>query len=342
MKKTAEELAKLTGGTLYGDGSVEITDVASAESAGPHDVTFARGIYAEHIEEMQAGVILVDELPKQFTKNLIVVPDCRGTFGALIELYRPTPKFTPGIHPTAVVSPKASIGKNVCIMAYAVIEDGAEIGDGSVLYPYVYIGHNAKVGKDCELNPGAVVHENSILGDRVVLRAHAVIGGQGFGFSTDEQGHHHHIRQLGRAVIEDDVEIGACSTVDNGAINNTIVHSGTKIDNLVHLGHNVEVGTDCFLCAQTGVAGSTKVGNSVIMAGQTGVNGHITIADRSIFGGKTGIVGSVKEPGGVYMGYPARPHAHWGRVEAVANHLPELLKRVKKLEKALAELEKEK
>ncbi len=339
MKKTAAELAEITGGTLYGDGSVIIDDVCSAESAGPSHVTFARGVYAEHIEEMQAGVILVDELPANYTKNLIVVPDCRRSFGELIDLYRPENRFTPGIHETAVIAPTAQLGKDVCIMAYAVVEDGAEIGDGTVLYPYCYVGKQARIGKDCELNPGAVVHENSILGDRVVLRAHAVVGGQGFGFSTDENGHHHHIRQLGRAVIGDDAEIGACSTVDNGAMNNTVVGSGTKIDNLCHLGHNVEVGKDCFLCAQVGVAGSTKVGNHVIMAGQTGVNGHISIADGVICGGKAGIVGSIKEPG-TYLGYPARPHAKWGRVEAALSHLPDLMKKIRKLEKQLAELEK--
>ena len=215
MKKTAGEIAALIGGTLYGDSTVLIDDVASAESAGPSQVTFARGVYAEHIEEMQAGVILVDELPAHYTKNLIVVPDARRSFGELIEVFRPENKWEPGIHETAVISEKALIGKDVTIMAYAVIEEGAEIGDGCVIYPYCYIGKYAKLGKDCELNPGAVVHENSILGDRVVLRAHAVVGGQGFGFSTDEAGHHHHIRQLGRAVIRDDVEIGACSTVDN-------------------------------------------------------------------------------------------------------------------------------
>lgn len=338
MKKTAGELAKIVGGTLYGDSTVVIDDVRSAESAGPSHITFARGIYAEHIEEMKAGVILVDELPKTCTKNLIVVPDCRRSFGDLVDLYHSENRFTPGIHPTAIVSDKAVIGKDVCIMAYAVIEDGAEIGDGTVIYPYTYIGKNAKVGKDCELNPGSVVHENSVLGDRVVLRAHAVIGGQGFGFSTDENGHHHHIRQLGRAVIGDDVEIGACSTVDNGALNDTVVGNGTKIDNLVHLGHNVQVGTDCFLCAQTGIAGSTTIGNHCILAGQTGVNGHIAITDNVILGGKSGVVGAIKEPG-VYMGYPTRTHAQWGRVEVAASHLPELMKKVRQLEKKLKELE---
>lgn len=337
MEKKASELAEIVGGVLYGNGDIIISDVCSAESAGPHHITFARGIYAEHIEEMNAGVILVDELPTEYTKNLIVVPDCRRAFGQLIDLYHPENRFTPGIHSTAIVSEKASIGKDVCIMAYAVIEDGAVIGDGTVIYPYTYIGKNAVIGKECELNPGSVVHENTILGDRVVLRAHAVVGGQGFGFSTDEQGHHHHIRQLGRAVIGDDCEIGAGTAVDNGAMNDTVVGSGTKIDNLVHLGHNVQVGKDCFIIAQTGIAGSTTIGNHCILAGQSGINGHIHITDNVILGGKTGVVGNITKPG-VYMGYPARSHAQWGRVEVAVSHLPELNKKVKQLEKKVDSL----
>lgn len=339
MEKTTAELAELVGGKLYGDPNHVITDVCSAESAGPGNVTFARGLYAEHIDEMKAGVILVDELPKNHTKNLIVVPDCRRAFGQLVALYHPETHYKPGIHPTAVISQTAKIGRDVCIMPYAVVDDGAVIGDRTVVFPYVYIGKNAKIGADCELNPGAVIHENSILGDRVVLRAHAVIGGQGFGFSTDKEGHHTHIRQLGRAVISDDVEIGAGSAVDNGALNDTIVHSGTKIDNLVHLGHNVEVGSDCFIIAQTGVAGSSKIGNHCILAGQTGVNGHISITDNVIIGGKSGVVGNVKKPG-VYMGFPLKSHVQWGRTEVIISHLPELFKKVRKMENLISDFQK--
>lgn len=334
MKKTVEELAKLVGGTVYGDGQTVIEDVRSAESAGPNHVTFARGIYAEHIEEMQAGAILVDELPAKYTKTLIVTPDCRRSFGQLIDVFHPEIKIPAGIHPTAVISPTAKIGDGVAIMAHTVVEEGAEIGDGTVVYPNCYVGHNAKLGKNCELYPGAVVHENCVLGDRVVLRAHAVIGGQGFGFSTDEQGRHTHIRQLGNVILEDDVEVGAGSAIDNGAMNSTIVRRGTKIDNLVHLGHNVEIGTDCFIIAQTGIAGSTKVGNHCILAGQTGVTGHINICDNVVLGGKSGVVGDIKEPG-TYVGYPARKHGEWGRMEVFMGKLPDLFKRVKKLEKLL-------
>lgn len=334
MKKTAEELAKLVGGTVYGDGSVIIEDVASAESAGPVHITFARGIYAEHIEEMQAGAILVDALPAHYTKNLIVCSDSRRAFGQLIDVFHPEIKFPAGIHPTAVIAESAKIGEGAVIMAHTVIEDGAEIGAGSVIYPNCYVGHNTTLGENCELYPGAVVHENCRLGNRVVLRAHAVIGGQGFGFSTDERGRHTHIRQLGNVILEDDVEVGAGSAIDNGAMNSTIVHRGTKIDNLVHLGHNVEVGEDCFIIAQVGIAGSTKIGNHCILAGQSGITGHISICDGVTLGGKTGVLGNITKPG-TYVGYPARPHGEWGRLEVMLGHLPDIFKKLKKLEKLL-------
>ena len=341
MKKTVSEIAEFLGGKLYGDGTHIIEDVRSAESAGPEHATFARGIYAEHIEEMQAGVILVDELPETYTKNLIVVDDCRRSFGQLIELYHPEPRYSGEIHPTAVISPTAVIGKNVTVMAYAVIDDRVVIGDNTVIFPYVYIGKNVKVGCYCELNPGAVIHENSVIGDRVVLRAHAVIGGQGFGFSTDEKGHHIHIRQLGRAVLKDDVEVGSASAVSNGAMNDTVVGRGTKIDNLVHLGHNVEVGEDCFIIAQVGIAGSTKIGNSCILAGQVGITGHIKITDNVTLGGKTGVLGDIDKPG-TYVGYPSRPHGAWGREQVMLARLPEMMKKIKKIEKSLAEQEDKK
>lgn len=336
MKKTAGELAKIVGGTLYGDPAVVIDDVRSAESAGSSHVTFARGLYAEHIEEMQAGVILVDALPAKYTKNLIVTEDCRRSFGKLIELYHPEEQHDGKIHPTAVVSKTAVIGEHVTIMPYVVVDDGAEIGSGTVVYPYVYIGKNSRIGKNCELNPGAVIHENSILGDRVVLRAHAVIGGQGFGFSTNAAGHHTHIRQLGKAVLQDDVEVGSGSAVDNGAMNDTVIGRGTKVDNLVHLGHNVEIGEDCFIIAQVGIAGSTKIGDSCVLAGQTGITGHVNITDHVVLGGKTGVVGNIETPG-TYVGYPARPHGEWGREQIMVTRLPELMKKMRRLEKLLTE-----
>jgi UDP-3-O-[3-hydroxymyristoyl] glucosamine N-acyltransferase len=340
MSLTTAEIADKVGGRLYGNPNQVITDVSSAEKAGPQHVTFARGVYVEYLSQMKAGVIIIDEDagvdPEKFEQNIIVCDDARRAFGDMVAFFHPEPHYEPGIHPTAVISPSAKIDPSATVMAYCVIDDDAVIGKNCVLFPYVYVGKKAVLGEGCEINPGAVIHENSILGDRVVLRAHAVIGGQGFGFSTDEQGHHTHIRQLGNVVLGNDVEIGAGSTVDNSAMNSTLVGRGTKIDNLVHLGHNVEVGEDCFLCAQVGVAGSTTVGNHCILAGQVGVTGHIHITDNVILGGKTGVTGNIKKPG-TYVGYPARPHGEWGRTQVLIGRLPEIRKKIRRLEKLLEE-----
>lgn len=340
MQKTVGEIATLLGGTLYGNSEVIITDVKSAESAGPNHVTFAKGVYLEYIDKFNAGVILVDDYIENCEKNLIVVKDCRGAFGKLIEIFHPKKVVTPGIHPTAVIGENSKISESACIMAYSVIDNNVTIGDETIIYPYVYVGENTSIGKNCEINPGAVLHENTVIGNNVVIRAHSVIGGQGFGFSTDENGRHTHIRQLGKVVVKDDVELGAGTTIDNGAMNDTIIGRGTKIDNLVHLGHNVEVGEDCFIIAQTGIAGSTKIGNKCILAGQSGIVGHLKIADNVTIGAKSGVIGNISEAG-FYAGFPAKKHAKWGRIEATLNHLPDMFKKLRKLDKKIIELENE-
>lgn len=336
MKKTVRELADLVGGKIIGSPDTVIVDVKSAEKASSEDITFATGIYAEHLDQIQAGAVLVEEDLSCGQGTLIVVPDARRAFGQIVSLFHPPVKISAGVHATAVIGKNVKMGQDVSVMAYAVVEDDAVIGDRTVIYPHTYIGRGVRIGEDSEIYPGAVIHDHCILGSRVVLRSHAVIGGQGFGFSTDEKGHHTHIEQIGNVVLEDDVEIGAGSAVDNGTMDSTLVRRGTKIDNLVHLGHNVEVGEDCFLIAQTGVAGSTKIGNQCILAGQTGVTGHISIADHVVLGGKSGVVGNIKEPG-VYVGYPARPRGEWGRMEVLMGRLPELLKKIRKLEKQIGD-----
>ena len=205
------------------------------------------------------------------------------------------------------------------------------------LHAYVYIGHNVRIGEGTTIYASSIVHENCILGKRVVLRANAVVGGEGFGFAT-ENGKHTHIPQVGNVILEDDVEVGSCSCIDNATMGSTLVRRGTKIDNLVHLGHNVEIGEDCFLIAQVGIAGSTKCGNHVIFAGQTGCTGHITIGDNVTFAGKTGITGNVPS-NGLYAGFPMRPHKEWLKLAAYESRLPDMVKQLKALEKEVAALQ---
>lgn len=340
MKKTVKELAQFLGGTVIGDENREISDVKGLAEAGSDDISFAVEPYTEYLPQVHAGAVITEKEYPAGNNTLVLVENPRLAFSKLLELFHPRQSVQKGIHSTAVVDESAKIGENTAVMAYAVIGKNVRIGAGSVVYPYVFIGDNVTIGANAAIYPGAVIMENTVMGDNAVIRAHAVIGGEGFGFATKD-GKHTRIPQIGNVTIGDDVEIGACTTIDNGTLGSTKVGRGTKIDNLVHLGHNVEIGEDCFVIAQTGIAGSTKVGNHVTFAGQTGCTGHITIGDNVTFAGKSGIVGNVAS-NTVNAGFPARPHIEWSRTQVYIKKLPDLAKTVKALEKRIAELEEKK
>ncbi|SUP42484.1 UDP-3-O-(3-hydroxymyristoyl)glucosamine N-acyltransferase [Veillonella criceti] len=339
MTYTVEELANSVQGKVVGDGSIEIAETRSLDQAAPQAISFAVGEYCEYVGQSKAGAVIVEAPLKDVRIPQIVVSNAKVAFAQILQKFHPPVVFPTGVHETAIIGKDVTIGKNVTVGPYCVIYDNAVIGDNVILHPYVYIGHNAKIGEDTVIYSGAIVHENCILGKRVVLRAKAVIGGEGFGFAT-ENGVHTHIPQVGNVILEDDVEVGSCSCVDNATMGSTLVRRGTKIDNLVHLGHNVEIGEDCFLIAQVGIAGSTKCGNHVIFAGQTGCTGHITIGDNVTFAAKTGIIGSVPS-NGTYAGFPQRPHREWLKQSVYENRLPEMAKTIKQLEKELAALKEQ-
>ena len=340
MKKTVKELAQFLGGTVIGDENREISDVKGLAEAGSDDISFAVEPYTEYLPQVHAGAVITEKEYPAGNNTLVLVENPRLAFSKLLELFHPRQSVEQGIHSTAVVDESAKIGENTAVMAYSVIGKNVRIGAGSVVYPYVFIGDNVTIGANAAIYPGAVIMENTVMGDNAVIRAHAVIGGEGFGFATKD-GKHTRIPQIGNVTIGDDVEIGACTTIDNGTLGSTKVGRGTKIDNLVHLGHNVEIGEDCFVIAQTGIAGSTKVGNHVTFAGQTGCTGHITIGDNVTFAGKSGIVGNVAS-NTINAGFPARPHIEWSRTQVYIKKLPDLAKTVKALEKRIAELEEKK
>lgn len=340
MKKTVKELAQFLGGTVIGDENREISDVKGLAEAGSDDISFAVEPYTEYLPQVHAGAVITEKEYPAGNNTLVLVENPRLAFSKLLELFHPRQSVQKGIHSTAVVDESAKIGENTAVMAYAVIGKNVNIGAGSVIYPYVFIGDNVTIGVNAAIYPGAVIMENTVMGDNAVIRAHAVIGGEGFGFATKD-GRHTRIPQIGNVTIGDDVEIGACTTIDNGTLGSTKIGRGTKIDNLVHLGHNVEIGEDCFVIAQTGIAGSTKVGNHVTFAGQTGCTGHITIGDNVTFAGKSGIVGNVAS-NTINAGFPARPHIEWSRTQVYIKKLPDLAKTVKALEKRIAELEEKK
>ncbi len=339
MAKRLSEIAALVEGIVLGESDPEIAGVTNIEDAGPQDITFAVPPHLDKAAVSKAAAVIVPGEIAAYPKPAIRVANPRIAFTKVLELFTPPTVVPRGVHPTAVVGRGAQLGANVAVMAHAVIADNAVIGDNTVLYPHTYVGEAAKIGGDSILYPGVTVYAGCCLGERAIVHSGAVIGSDGFGFVTIE-GRHHKVPQVGNVIIEDDVEIGANVTIDRATTGSTVVKCGTKIDNLVHLAHNVVIGENCFLVAFTGIAGSTKVGNNCIFAGQSGAVGHVIIGDNCIFAGKSGVTGDVPSKS-FYAGFPARPHKEWLRAEAAVRRLPELMKQVQALEKRLVELERQ-
>lgn len=338
MVKTLKEIAQLVGGTVLGEVNPEIQGITNIEDAGPGQITFAVPPHLEKAAACDAAAVIIPETETDFSKPAIRVANPRVAFIKLLELFTPPTVVERGVHPTAVVGSNVRLGSNVAIMAYAVIGDNVEVGDNTVIYPHVSLGEEVNVGADAVIYPHVTVYPRSVLGARVVVHAGAVIGSDGFGFVT-VGGKHHKVPHVGNVSIEDDVEIGANVTIDRGTTGSTIIKRGTKIDNLVHLAHNVVVGENCFLVAFTGISGSARIGNNVTFAGQSGSAGHLTIGDNCVFAAKSGVIGNVPA-NSFYAGFPARPHREWLRSEGAQRKVPELLKKVQELERRMAEMEK--
>jgi UDP-3-O-[3-hydroxymyristoyl] glucosamine N-acyltransferase len=336
---TLAELAARLGCRLEGDGTIEIARVASLDEAGPGDVTFlANPKYAQAAQRTRASaVILAEDAPAVPCAMLRAGQPYRSFAEALMVLGRDE-RPAAGVHPAALVAPDARLGEEVAIGPFVVVGGGAEIGDRVVLHPHVVVGSGVRIGADSVLHARVSIRERSILGARVVIQDGAVIGSDGFGFVTDPDGVHHKIPQQSRVVIEDDVEIGANTTIDRPAVGETRIGRGTKIDNLVQIAHGVKIGSHALLAAQVGIAGSTRVGDHVVLAGQVGVAGHLTLGDRARATAQTGIPNSV-EPGALVSGYPAIDNREWLKASAIFRHLPELRKQVRDLLARLEALE---
>ncbi|WP_378950958.1 UDP-3-O-(3-hydroxymyristoyl)glucosamine N-acyltransferase [Pelosinus sp. sgz500959] len=340
MKKTLREIADLVNGILLGDGDIEITGVTNIGDATSTDISFAVAPHLDKAALSCAAAVIIPETITEFAKPAIRVENPRMAFVSLLKIFTPQIAVASGVHSTAVVGDHVSIGENVSIMAYAVIADDVVIGDNTVVYPHTYIGHGAILGSDSLIYPNVTIGAGCQIGNRAIIHSGAVIGSDGFGFITID-GRHQKVPQVGNVLIEDDVEIGANVGIDRATTGSTIVKRGTKIDNLVHLAHNVVIGENCFLVAQTGIAGSVKVGNNVTFAGQSGCAGHLTIGDNCVFAARSAPISDVPA-GSFYAGFPARPHKAWLRTEASANKIPDLIKKVRDLEKRLATMESEK
>jgi UDP-3-O-[3-hydroxymyristoyl] glucosamine N-acyltransferase len=342
MRMTLAEIAGLVGGRLVGDGAVEITGVAGLAEAGPADLSFlSNSRYAPLLASSRAGgVVLREEHAPLCSRPAVVVKDPDWAFAVAAERFGPPPvPPPPGVHPLACVASGARIGEGVSVGPYAVVEEGAAVGDGTIVYPFVYIGREAEIGPACVLHPGVVVRERVRIGRRVILHGGVVVGADGFGYAVTE-GAIRKIPQAGTVVIEDDVEVGSNTTIDRARFGVTRIGRGTKIDNLVMIAHNVEIGRDCLFAAQTGISGSTKVGHGVWMGGQVGLAGHLEIGDGVKIGAQSGVAKS-QPAGAVIDGTPARPIAPYHRAMAALHRLPQLVEEVRALRAELERLKAE-
>jgi UDP-3-O-[3-hydroxymyristoyl] glucosamine N-acyltransferase len=308
-----QELAEFTATRLIGDGNLEITTVASIAQAQPGTLVFVQD--DKHLEQAlasRAGAVLAGEFAASSSgrKPLLIAAHPRLAFARAGALLHPPKTYAPGIHPTAVVDPSAKVAASATIDAYAVIEANAVIGERSHIGAGCCIGEGVAIGDNCDLYPRVVVYPGTTLGRRVVVHAGAVLGSDGFGFVRDEQyGRYHKFPQVGQLVVEEYVEIGANCTLDRGALDKTVIRAGTKLDNLIHVGHNVTVGANVVIAAQTGISGSVEIGDGVVVGGQVGIGDHVKIEPGVILGSQSGVPSNkiVRGKGVVFWGTPARP-----------------------------------
>jgi len=342
---TLQQLADIVSGDLLrGDPALVITGINSITEAQPGEITFlGNPRYLPALKTTQASVALVatdfaleDEVNPQVA--LIRVSNPTFSFSSIIRHFGPpTRQFLPGIHPTALIAADVVLNpQKVSIGPYVVIESGGRVGDGTTIHASAVINHGVTIGQDCVIHSGVVISERSLIGHRVIIHSSSVIGADGFGFELIK-GRHIKIDQVGIVQIDDDVEIGACTTIDRARFGRTWIGEGTKIDNLVQIGHNCIVGRHCIIISQTGISGSTHIGDYVTMGGQVGVAGHLQIADQVMLFAKSGVTKSLTQPG-AYTGFPARPIAEGRKVLALPAKIPDIIERLRELEKKVEAL----
>jgi UDP-3-O-[3-hydroxymyristoyl] glucosamine N-acyltransferase len=344
MEFSASAIAGFLKGEIEGNPDVIVNTVAKIEEGHPGALSFlANPKYEHYIYSTGSSVVLVNKsfVPSaKIEATLIRVDDAYDAFASLLRLVDQAKPRKQGIHPTAIVEPSATIGKGAYLGAYAYIGENCVIGDNCAIYPHVYIGDNTKVGNNCTLNPGVKIYHDCILGEGVTIHAGTVIGSDGFGFAPQSETEFMKIPQIGNVVIEDHVEIGANVAIDRATMGSTIIHRGVKLDNLIQIGHNVEIGENTVMAGQTGIAGSTKIGKNCMFGGQVGISGHIKIADGTKIGAQSGIPSDVKKENSILLGYPAIDHKDFLRCAVIYRKLPEMKTKVDSLEKDIEQLKK--
>ena len=333
-----KEIAAKLNCAVEGDATMEITGVAGIEDARPGDLTFlANRKYRSALASTRASAVLL--APKEPKPSITVLRSSNPylDFARAIEFFHPAPRYAPSVHPTAIIAASAKIGPGAHIGPYCSIDEDVEIGDHAVLHSFVSVYRGARIGDHFFAHSHSCVREDCRIGNRVILQNGVVVGSDGFGFAREANGHWYKIRQAGPAVIGDDVEIQAHAVIDRATVGETRVGRGTKIDNLVQVGHACKVGEDTLLCGQVGLAGSTMVGNGCILAGQVGAAGHLAIGDGATISSQSGVPSDVPA-GAVYSGYPAMDNLAWRKSVAVFNRLPELQRELRELRDEVARL----
>lgn len=343
MQFTASQIAMMVQGKIEGDANAAVTSFGKIEEAVSGQLSFlANPKYEEYLYSSNASVIIINaslELKQAVAATLIRVADSYGAFATLMTKYQELEaQQLVGIQQPSFIAPTASVGKNAFVGAFAYIGDQAQIGNHSKIHPSAIIGERVKIGENSIIHAGVKIYNDCVIGNNVIIHAGVVIGSDGFGFAPQADKTYKKVPQLGNVIVEDFVEIGANSTIDRATMGSTIIRKGVKLDNLVQIAHNVDIGANTVIAAQTGVSGSTKIGSFVMIGGQTGIAGHISIADGSKINGKSGVTKTIKEPNKSFNGFPALDFTTSMRISAASRNLPEMEKRIKELEKLVEQL----
>jgi len=342
MEFTAATIAGFLKGEIVGDPDTVVNTVAKIEEGHEGALSFlANPKYEHYLYTTRSSVVLVNKslVPSaKVTATMIKVDNAYESFASLLQLIDQAKPRKKGIHPTAVIEPTAKIGDNAYIGAYAYIGDNAIVGDNCSVYPHVYIGDRTRIGSGCTLYPGVKIYHECIIGESCTIHSGTVIGSDGFGFAPQSDTEFMKIPQIGNVVIEDHVEIGANVAIDRATMGSTIIRKGVKLDNLIQIGHNVEVGENTVIAGLSGIAGSSKVGRNCMIGGQVGISGHIRIASGTRLGAQSGVPGDIKEENTVLTGYPAIDHKNFLRSAIIFKKLPELKTKIESLEKEVESL----
>ncbi|WP_297214190.1 MULTISPECIES: UDP-3-O-(3-hydroxymyristoyl)glucosamine N-acyltransferase [Thermodesulfovibrio] len=332
------EIAEIFNGKIEGDSNIEISGVRGIDEAGEGDITYlASNKNLEKLKNSKASAVIVKEKIENFSGAQLIVEFPQLVFSRLLKLFYIKPYQSSGISDKAFVSESSKISPNVSIYPFSYIDDEVEIGENTVIYPFTFIGRGSKIGANCIIYPNVTIREGTKIGNRVIIHSGAVIGSDGFGYIFHE-GKHEKIPQIGTVVVEDDVEIGANTSIDRATTGETVIGKGTKIDNLVQIAHNVKIGQNCILVAQVGIAGSSKIGDGCILAGQVGISDHVEIEGGTIITAQSGVMpGKVEK--GIFSGSPIMPHREWLKSNAIFQKLPELYRKLKELEEKIKKLE---